>query len=170
MTDDKPNPLAGGTPKPEAADTTPRLPDNIVTLSPELAQKLKGRLIEARDKHNTSIDAIMFNGSTILVLFLTGAAAFIPALKDAPGWIASLLAGLAGIFVAMERALGFGARWRYHREMYYAYDSIIDMIEFCPVVPPAEQSKYVRDIFTALYAIRSRESSIPHAGTNVSPT
>ena len=70
----------------------------------------------------------------------------------------------------MERALGFGSRWRYHREMYYSYDAIIDMLEFCPVVPEAEQPKYVRDIFTALYAVRSRESAIPNAGSNAPPT
>ncbi|MDX1968088.1 MAG: hypothetical protein SFV23_13010, partial [Planctomycetaceae bacterium] len=85
-------------------------------------------------------------------------------------WIAPLCAGLAGVLVAMERALGFGARWRYHRDMFYGYAAIIDMLEFYPAIPPSEQSKYGRDIFTALYALRSRESAIPNAGTNTSPT
>jgi hypothetical protein len=94
-----------------------------------------------------------------------------PALRTCvPNWIAPLFAGLAGVFVAMERALGFGARWRYHCDMYYGYDAIIDMLAFYPVVPPNEQSKYARDIYTALYALRSRESAIPNAGTNTSPT
>jgi len=147
------------------------LPAAVSTLTPELILKLSTRLTNAQNKHANWIDPLMFNGSTILVLALTAGAAFIPSLGETtPKWIAPLCAGLAGVFVAMERALGFGARWRYHRDMYYGYAAIIDMLEFYPAIPPAEQSKYGRDIFSALYALRSRESAIPNAGTNTSPT
>lgn len=147
-----------------------QLPTMLSPLTPEFVKKLTDRLTQARDEHNVPIDPIMFNGSTILILVLTATAAFMPSIDGAPKWVTPLCAGLAGVFVAMERALGFGARWRYHRDMYYSYSAIIDMLEFYSVVPSTEQSKYVRDIFTALYAVRSRESAIPNAGATASPT
>jgi hypothetical protein len=50
------------------------------------------------------------------------------------------------------------------------YETIIDMLGFYPLAPAGERAKYARDIFTALYAVRSRESAIPNAGTNPAPT
>jgi hypothetical protein len=155
----------------QQAAPPPGLPPSVSALTTELIETLTARLIQSRNEHNNWIDPVMFNGSTVLVLFLTAAAAYLPSLGNSVyPWIAPLFAGLAGVFVAMERALGFGARWRYHRDMYYGYTAIIDMLAFYPLVPPNEQSKYARDIYTALYALRSRESAIPNAGTNTSPT
>jgi hypothetical protein len=91
--------------------------------------------------------------------------------SSAFGWAALLCFALAGLdFVALERALGFGARWRYHRKMRFSYESIIDMLDFFPVIPLTERPKYIRDIFAALYAVRLRESAIPNAGANSAPT
>jgi hypothetical protein len=84
--------------------------------------------------------------------------------------VAPLCSGIAGFWIAAERALGFGARWRYHREMKSGYEAIIDMLDFYQGLPASEQPKYARDIFTALYALRSRESAIPNAGSAAQPT
>lgn len=147
------------------------LPDGV-DLSPEVISRLKGRLEVAVEQHDSWADPILFNGGTILVLLLTAMATLLPSSlpKDAYVWAAPVCSALAGLFVAMERALGFGARWRYHREMKSAYESIIDMLEFFPILPSPERPKYARDIFVALYAVRSRESAIPNAGTNSAPT
>lgn len=140
-------------------------------LSPEVIGKLRQRLCASVAEHNTWGDPIMFNGGTIVVLILTMLATILPStLPNAPGWLAPLCSALAGLLVAMERALGFGARWRYHREMRFSYEAIVDMLEFYPLAPASERPKYARDIFTALYALRSRESAIPNAGTNSAPT
>ncbi|MFS2069795.1 hypothetical protein ACEN9D_13610 [Pseudomonas sp. CT11-2] len=148
----------------------PVAPDvsGVTDLPPEMIQQLKVRLTDAAKLHDVLADPIMFNGGTILVLLLTTLATLLPATNFT--WVAPLCSALAGLFVAMERALGFGARWRYHREMRFAYESIIDMLDFLPVIPASERPKYIRDIFTALYAVRSRESAIPNAGTNSAPT
>jgi hypothetical protein len=107
---------------------------------------------------------------TIGVLLLTAAATFIPSIKNAPVYLAPICSGIAGFWIAAERALGFGARWRYHREMMSGYEGILDMLDFYQGLPTSEQPKYARDIFTALHALRSRESAIPNAGTSSQPT
>jgi hypothetical protein len=133
---------------------------------------LRARLQKSVADHDGWADPIAFNGGTILVLALTALATVLPsAIPDGTlKWAAPVCSALAGLFVAMERALGFGARWRYHREMKSAYESIVDMLEFFPILPAAERPKYARDIYTSLYAVRSRESAIPNAGTNAAPT
>lgn len=147
------------------------LPDGV-NMSDEVIARLKSRLELAVAQHDSWADPILFNGGTILVLLLTAMATLLPSSlpKDTFVWAAPVCSALAGLFVAMERALGFGARWRYHREMKSGYESIIDMLEFFPVLPAPEQPKYARDIYAALYAVRSRESAIPNAGTNSAPT
>lgn len=149
----------------------PSLPDGV-DLSPEVIVRLRDRLTKAVNDHDGWADPIAFNGGTILVLLLTAVATLLPAaLPDGTAkWAAPLCSALAGLFVAMERALGFGARWRYHREMKSSYESIIDMLEFFPILPETERPKYARDIYASLYAVRSRESAIPNAGTNAAPT
>ena len=154
-------PLAGAIALPDGAD-----------LSPAVISTLRERLTAAVAQHDGWADPLMFNGGTILVLILTGLATLLPSVveKGSFAWAAPMCAALAGLFVAMERALGFGARWRFHREMKSAYESIVDMLEFYPILPASERPKYARDIFTSLYAVRSRESAIPNAGTNSQPT
>ncbi len=159
-----------------AANNTPPaapvvLPDGA-DLSPQVIQTLRQRLQAAVEQHDGWADPLAFNGGTILVLLLTGLATLLPTMLDAGrfAWAAPLCSALAGLFVAMERALGFGARWRFHREMKSAYESIVDMLEFYPILPLSERPKYARDIYTSLYAVRSRESAIPNAGTNTQPT
>ena len=147
------------------------LPDDA-DLSSSAIGSLRKRLQTAVAQHDGWADPIMFNGGTIVVLVLTGLATLLPSVlpKEAFPWAAPLCAALAGLLVAMERALGFGARWRYHREMRSSYESIVDMLEFYPILPLSERPKYARDIFVSLYAVRSRESAIPNAGTNSQPT
>ena len=147
------------------------LPDDT-SISSAVIESLRKRLQIAVAQHDGWADPIMFNGGTIVVMVLTGLATLLPTLvpKDAFPWAAPLCAAMAGLLVAMERALGFGARWRYHREMRSSYESIVDMLEFYPILPLSERPKYARDIFAALYAVRSRESAIPNAGANSQPT
>jgi len=155
-------------PKPPAVE----LPLEGVELSTEALCRLKKRLNDSVESHDGWTDPVMFNLGTIVVLALTGFATFLPTIPAAGQypWAAPLCTALAGLLIAMERALGWGARWRFQKEMKNAYVAIVDMLEFLPLLPPSERAKYARDIFAALYAARSRESAIPNAGTNVAPT
>lgn len=154
-------------PKPPVA-----IPPDGLVLTQELIASLQAKVAASARKHDIPIDPWMFNGGTILVLVLTALATFLPTvLADGQAtWAAPLCSAITGLFIAMERALGFGARWRFHTEMENAYVAIGDMLDFYPMLPASEQSKYARDIFSALYAVRSRESAIPNAGTNSAAT
>src|SRR5437870_503029 len=101
----------------DANPEVPVAPDvgGATDLPPEMIQQFKVRLIGAAKLHDVLADPVMFNGGTILVLLLTTLATLLPSTTYT--WAAPLCSALAGLFVAMERALGFGARWRYHREM-----------------------------------------------------
>lgn len=164
-------PLAPATPSDPPKPPIAIPPDGLV-LTQELIERLKTRVTESANKHKIWIDPLMFNGGTVLVLILTAFATFLPTVLDQGQltWLAPLCSAVTGLFIAMERALGFGARWRFHTEMENSYVAIVDMLDFYQMLPASEQPKYARDIFAALYAVRSRESAIPNAGTNSAAT
>ncbi len=146
----------------------PALPGSLTDLSPEFLEKLKARLTTARDKHadHGSGDAWRFNGGTIIALVCTSGATLVAAFAGAPAWLAPTVTAIATVIIAIERALGWGARWIYHSDLENAYECLIDMIDFYPFVPASDRGKYAQDIIAALYAVRSRESAIPNAGSN----
>lgn len=141
----------------------PALPDGPIEFAP-----IKARLERAVQEHSPSLDAWAFNGGTLLTLVFTAAAALFSSqtFGESLTYVGAILSSLAGVLVAAERALAFGARWRFHHEMRSGYRSIIDMIDFAALLPEgAEKNKYTKDIWTALYALRSRESAIPGTGS-----
>ncbi|MET0552934.1 MAG: hypothetical protein ABW221_07850 [Vicinamibacteria bacterium] len=143
----------------------------LAELSDAERERIRARLVAAIGEHDVPIDPWMFNGGTVVVLILSAAAAFLPSLGgQAPVFAAPLCSAFAGLVVAMERALGFGARWRFHREMRSAYENVLDMLDFLPVVPRPERPKYTRDMLAALYSARAREAAIPNAGNQAPPT
>lgn len=147
---------------------SPALPGSLTDLSEDFLNILKTRLTTARDKHKNhgSGDAWRFNGGTIIALLCTTGATLVATFTGAPTWLAPVVTAVATVLIAIERALGWGARWRYHSELENAYECLIDMIDFYPFVPPSDRGKYAQDIIAALYAVRSRESAIPNAGSN----
>lgn len=146
----------------------PALPGSLTDLSQDFLEKLKARLSTARDKHQShgSGDAWRFNGGTIVALLCTTGATLVATFTGPPSWLAPTVTAIATVLIAIERALGWGARWRYHSELENAYECLIDMIDFYPFVPSSDRPKYAQDIISALYAVRSRESAIPNAGSN----
>jgi hypothetical protein len=90
-------------------------------MSEELKQ-IRDRLEKAIKDHPTSADAWLFNGGTVAVLLLSGMASVFAANKSWDlAWVAGILSALSAFLVALERALGFGPRWRFHMEMRAAY-------------------------------------------------
>lgn len=138
------------------------LPD--VELKPVDYKQIKERLEKSVKEHAAVWDGWVFNGGIILTLCLTAAAAMCSAYSRSLA--GAVLSAVAGVFVAIERSLSFGARWRFHEELRNGYRSIIDMIDFATLMPEGpEKQKYNKDIWTALYALRSRESAIPGSGS-----
>src|SRR5689334_7189341 len=121
-----------------------------------LLQTLKIRLTAARKEHESG-DAWYYNGGTFLVLLFTSAASLMPSIaEDYPRLIVTgqILAAAAAILVGTERSLSFGARWRYHREMKSAYDSLLDMLEYIPILPESERNKYLAEFWEELKLVR----------------
>jgi hypothetical protein len=129
------------------------------------------RVKAAITRHNTLVDNWLFNGSTVLALFCSGAASILAVNKSINGsdLLTSVLAALAAFLVALERTLGFGARWRFHLELRNSYEAILDLIELHKVAPDDEKIKIEQEIWTALRAARAREAAIP-SGSSPSVT
>jgi hypothetical protein len=159
-TEQKRLPLEGAMPEPEK----PEQPLQNFDFEP-----LKKRLQSAITEHSPTLDACLFNGGTLLILTLTALASLFSSklFGENDTWIGAVFSTIAGVLVAAERALSFGARWRFHHEMRNGYMSLVDMIDFANLLPSGpEKSKYVKDIWASLYALRSRESAIPGSGTS----
>jgi hypothetical protein len=136
-------------------------------------EALRARLQQACKEHAPRLDFWLYNGGTILALILSAAASLLAGktFGDQLGPVAAVCSATAGVIIAAERALSFGARWRFHKEMENGYISLIDKIDFVPVLPDGpDKQKYLNDIWTALYALRTRESTIPGAGGPSSET
>lgn len=148
----------------------------MTTLAIPAITDLKQRIVEDRQKHakDIRIDSLLYNGGTVLILIFTATAAFLdPAwLGTTWAWLPRALAALAALLVGLERALSFGARWRFHRDLYSAYSYVLDKIDTMECGPDQEKDAHFKEILDALKVARSRESGIPTGeGTpNSTPT
>ena len=106
----------------QMSETTPNLGD------------LRTRLENARKEHSPRLDFWLYNGGTIAALVLTAAATLLSGntFGHVYAGAAAVCSALAGVIIAAERTLAFGARWRFHKEMQSAYSSIINKIDFLP--------------------------------------
>lgn len=137
--------------------------------------KLLDSIDESIKSHRTGFDGLMYNGGTVFILSLTAAVSVLSGkvidLGDDSNWIPPVLSAVAGLFVALERSLGFGPRWRFHVEMKAGYKTVKDMIHFYFVIPDDEKDQKVRvrnEIWQSLHALRSRESALPTSGGAIS--
>ena len=74
-------------------------------------------------EHDPRLDSFLYNGGTALGLVASiGATSFV--WTDSLGWLPRLLAGIAALVIGLERALGFGQRWRTHRSLKVRYESL----------------------------------------------
>jgi hypothetical protein len=136
--------------------------------------KLRDSISQSIKAHRTVFDGWLYNGGTVVILLLTGAVSVLSG-KVVPvnvsfDWLPAVLSALAGLFVALERSLGFGPRWRFHTEMKAGYRTVSDMIDFYFIIPEEEKEQRTRirnEIWQSLNALRSRESAIPNSGGSI---
>jgi hypothetical protein len=136
--------------------------------------KLRESISQSIKAHRTGFDGWMYNGGTVVILLLTGAVSVLSGkvvlVGDSFQWLPAVLSALAGLFVALERSLGFGPRWRFHTEMKAGYRTVSDMIDFYFIIPEEEKDQRTRirnEIWQSLNALRSRESAIPNSGGSI---
>jgi hypothetical protein len=135
-------------------------------------KQLKARLSKAALEHQT-LDGWAYNLGTLAIVTLTAAATL--ASGDTFGgdtaWLGAIFAAVAGVLVALDRTLAFGARWRYHHDMRNSYLYVLDAIEFRALISPETRQQNIDKAWAALQTLRRREASIPGSGVigEVSP-
>lgn len=150
--------------------------DNVHSKEQLGFDKLRESIADSIQNHHTGLDGALYNGGTLLILVLTGAVSVLSGKVvqlDSHQWLPSVLSAVAGLFVALERSLGFGPRWRFHTEMKAGYKTVSDMIDFYFIIPDEEReqkAKIRNEIWQSLNALRSRESAIPNSGGTISGT
>lgn len=113
-------------------------------------------------KRASKIDSWCHNYGTGLALAATATATILPVEYSIWARIAS---GCATFLIAFLRALDFGARWRWHVDMYAEYATLLDRIEAVSVTPPDRRGVALERIYGELVRIRGREKLIPGTGT-----
>ncbi|HJQ27336.1 MAG TPA: hypothetical protein VKA60_25850 [Blastocatellia bacterium] len=124
---------------------------------------LKAKLSTSIKEHSKRcfLDSFLYNGGTTAVLLATTAATFLPDSLGAWFWLPKALTAFATFWVALERVLNFGARWRFHLEMKNAYQVIEDMIDYSEHLPESKKEDYIQSIWQELMILRRREKGIP---------
>jgi len=126
-------------------------------------QGLKTKLAISIKEHSKmcSLDSFLYNGGTAAVLLATTAATFLPDNLGNWFWIPKALTAFATFFIALERVLNFGARWRFHLGMKNEYRVIEDMIDYSEYQPENKKEDYIQSILLELMILRRKETGIP---------
>jgi hypothetical protein len=126
--------------------------------------KLREEINVSVSEHNkfSGWDSTIYNATTILAIILTSAAALFP---TADPYYLKIMSGIAAILIAIDRALNWGGRWIYNRQMRHEYLIILAKISFYENMPKnfteEEIKMYYMEIYTELYNTRRKEVSMP---------
>jgi hypothetical protein len=114
--------------------------------------------------HYQSQNAYLYNYLIVIAIICTSSAAILPLNPD-DTWITKLLAGVGAIIISLDRALNFGSRWVYHRQMRHGYLSIAAKISFYENLPlgysEEEKKKIFQEIYQGYYLMKQKEAEIP---------
>ena len=125
---------------------------------------LKKQVAQSVQEHSRlqSVDSVYYNVGVVLAIGCASAAVI---LTDYNPMIAKILSAFTAVVIAIDRALHFGERWIYHRQMRHEYLLIlarIDLVEnMNEEFSQEEKKKYFLLIFDDLFALRRRESLVP---------
>jgi hypothetical protein len=107
-------------------------------------------------------DAYYYNGITALVLLFSALVAMLPSDKEGwLFWIPKILGALNVFLVALDRTLGFGARWRFHIEMESLYLALLDHLRSLEGVEPSDPNAALAALRKELGEVRQREKNVP---------
>ena len=125
---------------------------------------LRKQVNDSVSEHNSnqSLDGFLYNSSVILAIFFSSISSLL--VDSYPIW-AKVLSLSTAVVVAIDRALNWGARWIYHRQMRHEYLLILARIDLVENVNEQfneeERKKYFMLIFDDLFTIRKKESLVP---------
>lgn len=126
---------------------------------------LKADLEKSVNEHSTTVDAFLYNGGTVAILLATTVATLIPGNHANLILLAKILTGFAAFWIALERTLNFGSRWRFHLELKHGYQKVLSKIaryEHSPHDTTTEtNNKFYLEIWDEYDALQTKESLIP---------
>ncbi|MEQ5810082.1 hypothetical protein J3369_21935 [Alteromonas sp. NFXS44] len=126
----------------------------------ELAESVKSSLSE--HKKWGTLDAYLYNAGTGIVLLCSGIATYLPSVGDGTSeWIPPILTGLVTFWVALDRALTFGPRWKFHLTQRSGYRRVLDQIAIYSALPDNEKPTQLKKIVAQLELVRSQEPGMP---------
>jgi hypothetical protein len=126
--------------------------------------ELRKEISESVKEHNKygGWDGLIYNSTTVLAIVMTSLAALLPNLGV---FYLKIISGIAAMLIAIDRALNWGARWIYHRQMRHEYLVILAKISFYENMPEnftdEEKKAHFMEIYTELYNTRRKEVSMP---------
>lgn len=125
-------------------------------------EKFNPTLKASIEEHNTW-DGFWYNGFTAISLLLA-AFSSVAANHTDYATLVSIASAVGGLCIALERALGFGARWRFHMEMKSAYRNLQDGVTFVALLPEDRKGAFLNDWWARLVFVRNKESQLPNTG------
>ena len=124
---------------------------------------VESRIEQAVKEHSTLPDGFWYTTMTVLPLVFTTFSTVAAQHEGLSTWV-SIASALAAFCISLERALGFGARWRYHREMKSSYRNLLDGMAFVNVLPAERRQAFWDDWWAKLLAMRGKEGDLPNSG------
>ena len=128
---------------------------------------IKKQIADSINDHNRTqtLDAILYNGAIFLAITSTSSAAMFAENLH----LVKILSGIGALLIALERALSWGGRWRYERQMRNNYLIIQAKINFFENLPPSfsdeEKKKIFQEVYADLYELRKLEGNKPGSGS-----
>lgn len=125
---------------------------------------LRRQVNESVSEHNRNqtLDGFLYNFFVIVAILCSSTASLL--VSSCPT-LAKILSLATAAFIGIDRALNWGARWIYHRQMRHEYLLILARIDLVENIndqfTDEERKKYFMMIFDDLFALRKKESLIP---------
>jgi len=112
-------------------------------------------------------DGTLYNAITGVVLLCTALLSVLPPTQSESQmfWFAKGIAVLSMFLVALDRALGFGPRWRFHIEMQNSYRTLLDELLALERTSPDDAGPPLIKFRASLASVRSREHLLPGIST-----
>lgn len=112
------------------------------------------------------LNNFIFNYGWIAALAASIAAGFSDEVSSfgAPTWFSPLLGMFAATWIAVDKRLSFGGRWRHHRSIYQELDGIEDSLIFLATKDAQDADRELPSILQKISDTRARAAEIPGAG------
>jgi hypothetical protein len=115
------------------------------------------------------VDACLYNGGTALMLLLTALATYLKP-TVAWEWLPRIFTGLTTFLIALDRALGFGPRWKHHIDMVARLRALLARILSFHGVPEKKQPVEYLALRKEISEVYRHSASLPTGSNGAAAT